>query len=126
MSVSVLAPRVPARAAANAAFAALKAAGVPVRPAARAALAAAAVTALAPVPAVSGRSPTAGSGPLPRLYSVNAVVSAVRPNPKKPGSASYARFAHYAVGLTVAECLSAGVTAADLRWDLARGFVTLG
>jgi hypothetical protein len=52
-------------------------------------------------------------------------VVAVRPNPKKPGSDTHARYAHWVVGRTVRECLAAGLTRADLAWDVTRGFVTL-
>ena len=47
----------------------------------------------------------------------------VAPNPKKPGSASYDRFARYVVGMTVTEALAAGVTGADVKWDSERGFI---
>ena len=54
--------------------------------------------------------------------------------PKKPGTASYERFALYYGVATVADYIAAVVAAggtrakarADLRWDSARGFVTIG
>ena len=46
-------------------------------------------------------------------------------NPKKPGSASALRFDRYRDGATVAACLEAGVTLADVRWDVAHKFVRL-
>jgi hypothetical protein len=54
------------------------------------------------------------------------VISYVAPaNPKKSGTACYARFPLYAVGLTVDECVARGVTRADVRWDAAQGFIVL-
>lgn len=47
----------------------------------------------------------------------------VAPNPKKPGSASYDRFARYVAGMTVTEALAAGVSSADVKWDSERGFI---
>ena len=47
-------------------------------------------------------------------------------NPKRPGSASFARFALYQTGMTIAEYLKAGGQRSDIRWDTARGFITLG
>ncbi len=60
----------------------------------------------------------------PKSYDHLRIVSVV-PNPKKPGSATYLRFANWAVGRTVAECMSAGLTRADADWDISRGFVVL-
>jgi Uncharacterized protein conserved in bacteria len=48
----------------------------------------------------------------------------VKVNPKKAGSASAARFAHYKEGLTVREYLKAGGTREDMAWDMKRGFVS--
>ncbi len=53
-------------------------------------------------------------------------VLTIVPNPKKPGTASFERFRAYVVGETVAEASKRGLTTADLKWDLERGFVTLG
>jgi hypothetical protein len=50
-------------------------------------------------------------------------IVAVVPNPKKPGSASFDRFALYVVGMTVTQALAAGVKSADIDWDSARGFI---
>lgn len=47
-------------------------------------------------------------------------------NPKRVGSASYTRFAAYGAKgnvLTVQDALKAGVTRADLQWDLAHGHI---
>lgn len=54
------------------------------------------------------------------------VVLAVAPNPKRPGSAAHARYSAWRTGATVDECLAAGLTAEDVRWDTRRGYVTLG
>jgi hypothetical protein len=55
----------------------------------------------------------------------------VESNPKKPSGKSYTRFALYEDGLTVAQYVQRSVDAgnkeslayADLRWDVARGFI---
>jgi hypothetical protein len=55
----------------------------------------------------------------------------VESNPKKPSGKSYARFALYEDGLTVAQYVQRSVDAgnkeslahADLRWDVARKFI---
>lgn len=58
-------------------------------------------------------------------HADSAVIEWVAPNPKKPGSAAYQRFANYAVGRTLAECKKLGTTAGDILWDLPRGFIRL-
>lgn len=65
-----------------------------------------------------------GRAPRPRVAD-HRVISQIQPNPKKPGSASHARFALYREGMTVSEALAAGVTTADVRWDSERGFICL-
>lgn len=47
-------------------------------------------------------------------------------NPKKEGSASWARFALYRAGMTVDEFLRAGGTIGDIKWDAERDFIRLG
>lgn len=50
----------------------------------------------------------------------------VAPNPKKPGTATYDRYAQaYKVGKTITEVLRA-TTRADIDWDVKRGFITFG
>jgi hypothetical protein len=63
---------------------------------------------------------------LTTLIATGAVVYAVTANPKAPGSAAAARYGLYAPGLTVAALLLKGLRRDDLRWDLARGFITYG
>ncbi len=55
------------------------------------------------------------------------IVISVRPNPKKPGSASYDRYELYRVGMTVDEAIAAGVKREDVAWDSdpKRGFIVL-
>lgn len=55
------------------------------------------------------------------------VISSVVPNPKRPGSASHARYALYVVGMTVDEAIAAGVKREDIAWDSAtsRKFIVL-
>jgi hypothetical protein len=45
-------------------------------------------------------------------------------NPKKVGSKTYGRFAMYADGITIQQCLDAGITTADLNYDREHGFVS--
>jgi hypothetical protein len=58
-------------------------------------------------------------------FSKTAVISAVKANPKKPGSAAHQRYNLYKVGMTVDEALKAGLRSEDIRWDSGRGFITL-
>jgi hypothetical protein len=53
------------------------------------------------------------------------VISAVAPNPKKPSSSAHGRYALYHVGMTIAEFIKNGGTAADVKWDLGKGFISL-
>lgn len=53
------------------------------------------------------------------------VIDSVKPNPKKPSSASWARYELYRVGMTVDEFVAAGGTTADVKWDLDKGFITI-
>ena len=45
-------------------------------------------------------------------------------NPKRVGSSSYDRFAHYTDGMTVEQALT-GVKTADIDWDIAKGFIAI-
>lgn len=49
----------------------------------------------------------------------------IEPNPKKAGSASADRFAHYEVGVSVDEFVKRGGTLGDVKWDLEHGFIRL-
>ena len=52
------------------------------------------------------------------------VVTYVAPNPKKPGTATHDRYERgYRIGRTLDQCVEAGVTRGDIRWDLDRGFI---
>jgi hypothetical protein len=44
-------------------------------------------------------------------------------NPKRPGSASYDRFALYTDGMLLSDAVKAGVTTADIAWDVSKGFI---
>jgi len=46
-------------------------------------------------------------------------------NPKKVGSKGHERFAQYVDGMTVEAALKAGVWAADVSWDVSKGFIEL-
>ena len=50
----------------------------------------------------------------------------VKENPKREGSASHKRFELYKKHKTVEAFLKAGGTAADIRWDTAAKFVSVG
>jgi membrane protein involved in colicin uptake len=49
----------------------------------------------------------------------------VESNPKRKGSKSYDRFAHYKNGITVEAAVKAGVLYADLKWDSEHGFIAV-
>lgn len=49
----------------------------------------------------------------------------VESNPKRKGSKSYDRFAHYKNGMTVEASVKAGVLYADLKWDSEHGFIAV-
>lgn len=66
------------------------------------------------------------SRPPPSRAEDQHVVRSVAPNPKKAGSATYDRYKHWEVGVTVAECMRRGLTRADVSWDVERGFVVVG
>jgi hypothetical protein len=55
------------------------------------------------------------------------IITALVPNPKRPGTASFDRFALYQVGMSVDEAIAAGVKREDIAWDSApsRKFITL-
>ena len=46
-------------------------------------------------------------------------------NPKRAGSAPHSRFAQYAQGMSVQDALTAGVTEADIRWDVAHEYIQI-
>ena len=76
-------------------------------------------------PRVPGEAPPRPAGAAP---TADMVVLSVKPNPKKPGSATHERYKHWVVGRTLNECLAAGIAKADVPWDTdaSRKFVVLG
>lgn len=65
----------------------------------------------------------------PRYADTDVIVVGPKGNPKRPGGASYARFALYTPGMTTKEYIShrkvGGYGRADIAWDVAHGFITL-
>ncbi len=59
------------------------------------------------------------------LVDKNGVKYGKENNPKKPGSATHARFANYADGQTVEEAYKAGVAAGDFSYDVSKGFISI-
>lgn len=53
------------------------------------------------------------------------IIAKLAPNPKKPSSASYARYALYEVGQSVADFIKAGGTKGDVQYDAGKGFIEL-
>lgn len=49
----------------------------------------------------------------------------VKENPKREGSASYARFAHYFNSKSVADFIAAGGTYGDIKWDIEHNFISV-
>lgn len=54
---------------------------------------------------------------------LSKIVRSVKDNPKRPGSEAHVRYAHWAVGETVAECIRRGLTMGDAKYDTSHGFV---
>jgi hypothetical protein len=83
-----------------------------------------------PLPA---SAPTAKKPPLVLVqphYSVTDIITAVVPNPKRVGTPSHDRYAKYQVGMSVLDYLTKSdipraKASADLRFDLARKYITL-
>lgn len=53
------------------------------------------------------------------------VVVSVRPNPKIVGSGSWERYKLWEVGISVSQARERGLTAADVKYDIDRGFVVV-
>lgn len=62
---------------------------------------------------------------LPKYIGKKSVITNIKENPKREGSASYDRYAKYVEGMTVAEFCEAGGTTGDVRFDAERGHITL-
>lgn len=76
--------------------------------------------------AVEGEVKQRGGARGPRGMDKEATISLlVEANPKKPSSASYARFDLYEDGMTVAQAIEAGITTADIKYDIAKGFISV-
>lgn len=69
----------------------------------------------------------APAGPRPAAPAMDdpRVITKVIPNPKKPSGASYARYALYQRGMTVAEFLRAGGIRGDIQHDVSKDFITI-
>ncbi len=62
-----------------------------------------------------------------RSRTDNRIILTIVPNPKRPGTRCHGEYDHYRVGQTVTEYLEAsGGTQANIRYDTARNFITLG
>jgi len=78
----------------------------------------------APVPARRGGG--APRGPRPSVPKTDPrIIVHVQPNPKRPGAAAHARYEAYEVGISVSEAMRRGVTVADVKYDLSRGYIRL-
>jgi hypothetical protein len=102
----------------------------PTAPALTPATVAALATATAPGGVLAPTPTPAPVAPVGRAvkFGPGSVVTLLKGNPKRPGTASYARYALYgAVGstATVEAVLAKGVTRADLTWDAQRGFISV-
>lgn len=70
--------------------------------------------------------PTMGERGRPRREdSLDTIELLTESNPKRPGSATHARFELYKTGMTVADFLAAGGRRVDLRWDADHQFIRL-
>jgi hypothetical protein len=61
----------------------------------------------------------------PNFPSDGTISLRVESNPKRKGSKSFDRFAHYKNGMTVEQAIKAGVLFADLKWDSEHGFIAV-
>jgi hypothetical protein len=79
------------------------------------------------IPPVSAVAPRGKLVLASAAYSPAQVITAVAPNPKKPGTEAHRLYALYVPGMSVAAYVKAAGTrgATCIRWDLARGFITL-
>lgn len=68
---------------------------------------------------------TERKGAAPRTPKNSIIRVKVTSNPKRPGSASHTRFAHYADGQTVEDFLKAGGTMGDINFDVGKGYIAL-
>ena len=88
---------------------------------------------VAAMPAAKVQAPSASGRPAKHATTARIAVQ-TDGIPKKPGTASYERFALYYGVATVEDYIAAVVAGggtrakarADLRWDESRGFVTIG
>lgn len=82
--------------------------------------------ATAPAPAPTATAPATVANATLKALDALTIAYVAPANPKKPGSATHGRWGNYAVGRTLAEVKRLGTTAADIRWDLARGLIKVG
>jgi len=68
-------------------------------------------------PASTGRKSSLPRGAIITLLSAK--------NPKRTNSSCWARFNHYATGMTIEEYLGKGGQLADIRWDITKGFISI-
>lgn len=54
------------------------------------------------------------------------IVTYVAPNPKQSGSGSHLRYQFWEVGITISEARRRGLTSADVKYDIDRGYVKVG
>jgi hypothetical protein len=71
------------------------------------------------------KAETYGPGKTSNVKSTDIIKLHVTSNPKKPGSNSADRFAHYKDGMTVGEFKSLGGKPSDLSNDTSKGFITI-
>lgn len=64
-------------------------------------------------------------GPDPEYADDAKIKVLVKSNPKKEGTASYFRFELYNEVSTVGAAIAAGITRADLRWDVAHNHISI-
>lgn len=71
--------------------------------------------------------PTAATPATPPTTTklIDRTITAIAPNPKRPGSSAHDRFRLYQIGQTLAQYLAAGGSIADVKWDLERKYITV-
>ena len=65
--------------------------------------------------------------PPPRITTLRdpRVIATVAPNPKRPDSKSFPRYALYRPGMTVSEYVQLGGRREDIKYDVGKGYITL-
>lgn len=73
----------------------------------------------------AAKAPKAKAGRVAKFADDSKIEMLVKENPKREGSGSYQRFAHYRNGMLVKTALDKGVTRGDIIWDVEHKFIRI-